>query len=37
MIPAGHAARVHITLTDDPPMAQAFVIIEAVPVDTRRD
>lgn len=34
MIPAGHAARIHVTLTDDPPMAQAFVIIEAVPLDT---
>ncbi|CAA2102942.1 Holo-[acyl-carrier-protein] synthase [Methylobacterium bullatum] len=31
MIPAGHAAKIHVTLTDDPPMAQAFVIIEAVP------
>lgn len=32
MIPAGHAARIHLTLTDDHPWAQAFVIIEAVPV-----
>lgn len=31
MIPAGHAARIHLTLTDDHPWAQAFVIIEAVP------
>jgi len=31
LIPAGHEARVHVSLTDDPPMAQAFVIIEAVP------
>ncbi|MCJ2128917.1 holo-ACP synthase [Methylobacterium sp. E-045] len=31
MIPAGHSAKIHVTLTDDPPMAQAFVIIEAVP------
>ncbi|MCJ2082969.1 holo-ACP synthase [Methylobacterium sp. J-090] len=37
MTPAGHAIRVHITLTDDPPMAQAFVIIEAVPLGTPRD
>ena len=37
MVPAGHVPKLHITLTDDPPMAQAFVIIEAVPVDTRRD
>jgi holo-[acyl-carrier protein] synthase len=31
MIPHGHAPRIHITLTDDHPWAQAFVIIEAVP------
>ena len=32
LIPAGHRAVVHVSLTDDPPMAQAFVIIEALPV-----
>ncbi|KQN37308.1 4'-phosphopantetheinyl transferase [Sphingomonas sp. Leaf407] len=31
MIPAGHVARVHLTMTDDHPWAQAFVIIEAIP------
>ena len=31
MIPPGHAARIHLTLTDDHPWAQAFVIIEAIP------
>jgi holo-[acyl-carrier protein] synthase len=31
MLPAGHRALVHLTITDDFPMAQAFVIIEAVP------
>ncbi len=31
MVPAGHVARVHLTMTDDHPWAQAFVIIEAVP------
>ena len=31
MTPDGHLARVHLTLTDDHPWAQAFVIIEAVP------
>ena len=36
MIPAGHAARIHLTLTDDHPWAQAFVIIEAVPADQER-
>jgi holo-[acyl-carrier protein] synthase len=30
MIPEGHVARIHVTLTDDHPWAQAFVIIEAV-------
>jgi holo-[acyl-carrier protein] synthase len=29
--PAGYEARIHLTLTDDHPWAQAFVIIEAVP------
>ena len=31
MSPAGHRAVVHLSLTDDHPYAQAFVIIEAVP------
>jgi holo-[acyl-carrier protein] synthase len=31
MTPAGHTAVIHLTLTDDHPYAQAFVIIEAVP------
>jgi holo-[acyl-carrier protein] synthase len=31
MIPAGSKPVIHITLTDDHPYAQAFVIIEAVP------
>ncbi len=30
MVPKGHRARIHLTLTDDHPWAQAFVIIEAV-------
>lgn len=29
MTPAGHSAIVHVTLTDDHPWAQAFVVIEA--------
>ncbi|MBS7703872.1 holo-ACP synthase [Chelatococcus asaccharovorans] len=33
ILPAGHAAYIHVSLSDDPPMAQAFVIIEARPVD----
>ena len=28
--PEGHAAHVHLTMTDDHPWAQAFVVIEAV-------
>ena len=31
MTPAGHQAIVHVTLTDDHPWAQAFVVIEARP------
>lgn len=30
--PKGHEARVHLTLTDDHPWAQALVIIEAIPL-----
>jgi holo-[acyl-carrier protein] synthase len=30
LIPAGYEARIHVTLTDDHPWAQAFVIIEAI-------
>ncbi len=29
--PAGHMAKIHLTLTDEHPYAQAFVIIEALP------
>jgi holo-[acyl-carrier protein] synthase len=32
MTPKGHEARIHLTLTDDHPWAQAFVIIEAIPL-----
>ncbi len=31
MVPPGHEAVVHVSLTDDPPLAQAFVVIEARP------
>lgn len=30
MTPEGHAAEVHLTMTDDHPFAQAFVIITAI-------
>ncbi len=33
MVPPGHRAIVHVTLTDDHPWAQAFVVIDAVPED----
>jgi holo-[acyl-carrier protein] synthase len=32
LTPAGHEAFVHVTLTDDHPWAQAFVVIEARPI-----
>lgn len=32
MTPPGHEATIHVTLTDDHPWAQAFVVIEARPV-----
>jgi holo-[acyl-carrier protein] synthase len=31
LLPAGHSASIHVTITDDFPLAQAFVIIEALP------
>ena len=31
IVPAGQVAKIHLSLTDDHPYAQAFVIIEAVP------
>ena len=31
LVPYGYEARIHLTLTDDHPWAQAFVIIEALP------
>ncbi len=32
MTPVGHEAIIHVTLTDDHPWAQAFVVIEARPL-----
>ncbi|KPA23548.1 Holo-(acyl-carrier-protein) synthase [Shimia sp. SK013] len=32
MTPEGHEAIIHVTLTDDHPWAQAFVVIEARPI-----
>lgn len=36
LIPDGHEAHIHVTITDDNGLAQAFVIIEALPVDRSR-
>ena len=33
LVPDGHNAAIHLTITDDYPLAQAFVIIEALPLD----
>jgi holo-[acyl-carrier protein] synthase len=33
LTPAGHFAEVHLTMTDDHPFAQAFVVITAVPLN----
>ncbi|HEX2793419.1 MAG TPA: holo-ACP synthase [Croceicoccus sp.] len=35
LVPAGHAPHIHLTLTDDHPWAQAFVVIEARPLAGR--
>ena len=35
MTPAGHAAVIHLTMTDDHPFAQAFVIISAIPLESQ--
>jgi holo-[acyl-carrier protein] synthase len=32
LVPAGHRPVIHLTITDDFPLAQAFVIIEALPL-----
>ncbi|HSF94708.1 MAG TPA: holo-ACP synthase [Thermohalobaculum sp.] len=34
LMPPGLHPRIHVTITDDHPWAQAFVVIEAVPLDT---
>jgi holo-[acyl-carrier protein] synthase len=34
MIPPGYRARIDVTITDEFPMAQAFVMISAVPAET---
>jgi len=31
LVPAGFRPEIHVTITDDFPLAQAFVVIEAVP------
>jgi len=36
LTPEGHVARIHVTLTDDHPWAQAFVVIEAIAAEGDR-
>jgi holo-[acyl-carrier protein] synthase len=33
LVPRGHRPQIHLTITDDFPYAQAFVIIEALPME----
>jgi len=33
LVPNGHRPEIHVTITDDFPFAQAFVLIEAIPAD----
>lgn len=33
LLPKGHEAIIHLTITDEYPYAQAFVIIEALPIE----
>lgn len=33
LIPEGHAAVIHLTMTDDHPFAMAFVVISAMPME----
>jgi holo-[acyl-carrier protein] synthase len=35
MVPEGMVAKVDLTMTDDPPLAQAIVIISAIPADQK--
>ena len=35
MLPQGHISAIHLTITDDFPLAQAFVVIEALPAEQR--
>ncbi len=37
MVPDGMTASIHLTITDDFPQAQAFVIIEAMPADAEQE
>ena len=32
ILPEGHRAAIHLTITDEYPIAQAFVVIEALPI-----
>lgn len=32
LLPPGHKAQIDLTITDEPPLAQAFVMISAIPI-----
>jgi holo-[acyl-carrier protein] synthase len=34
LVPPGHKPAIHVTITDDFPLAQALVVIEAVPAES---
>jgi holo-[acyl-carrier protein] synthase len=36
LLPSGYEARIHLTITDDFPLAQAFVVIEALPLEPEK-
>ena len=36
LVPEGHEARIEVSLTDEPPIAQAIVVISAVPLPPAR-
>lgn len=35
LVPQGYEPVIHLTITDDMPLAQAFVVIEAIPASSR--
>jgi len=35
LLPPGARAQIHLTMTDEPPWAQAFVILSAIPAGSQ--